>query len=124
MFYNLSHTFLITVFAVSFCIPPNFVLSQDDRPCGPEGRNGILSRLIPQEFHGADFRPACRTHDACYDTFGSSRRECDRQFRDDLLRACDCADRPIACRIVARNMARATRLGGGSAFRRSQSAFY
>ena len=35
------------------------------RPCGPGNPYGG-NRLIPQGFYGADFRPACAAHDACY----------------------------------------------------------
>lgn len=94
---------------------------QECRPCGPEGRVGPLARLIPQESHGADFRPACMAHDACYGTPGMLRSECDRQFRQDLLASCQFADNPALCRITARTMARGVRWGGGGAFRRAQS---
>lgn len=68
------------------------------RPCGP----GCLGNaLIPQEFHGADFRPACKCHDRCYLTPGSSRQACDEHFRDHMLRACECSQAPLLCRLRA-----------------------
>lgn len=47
------------------------------RPCGPDSLRGPLRLLIPQGAFGGDFRPACRRHDACYDTPGASRAACD-----------------------------------------------
>lgn len=95
-------------------------VGQEDCPCGPSGKNGPLARLIPQEFHGADFRPACRAHDACYGSPGSCRAECDRRFRQDLLCACGDSTHPALCRFIARNMGRATKAGGARAFERAQ----
>lgn len=53
------------------------------RPCGwgnPFGGN----RLIPQGFHGADFRFACQAHDDCYASGCNRRIDCDRQFRANM----------------------------------------
>ena len=88
-----------------------------DSPCGPSSRNGPLARLIPQEYHGADFRPACRAHDACYGCVGSDKAECDRQFYQDMRCACENSRSPQRCKTMARTMYRATRIGGDRAFR-------
>lgn len=109
----LAITILVATAAVS-------VACAQDCPCGPAGKDGPLTRLIPQEFKGADFRPACRAHDACYDSPGADKRCCDARFLDDLICACNQSTHPVLCRIVARNMARATRWGGGKAFQRAQ----
>lgn len=81
------------------------------RPCGagtPFGGN----RLIPQGFYGADFRPACAAHDACYGTC-ASRRDCDRQFLNNMNCACEGSSNPRACMRRARGYYIATRLFGG-----------
>ena len=80
----------------------------------------VMQRLIPQEFHGADFRPACRKHDACYRTPGVDKRACDRQYGRDMQAACNCSSRPICCRVVAGLMTTATVVGGKKAFERGQ----
>lgn len=96
-------------------------VAADDHPCGPEGKDGFFSRLIPQQLHGADFRPACRAHDACYANPGADRAACDRQFRQDLMTACESSWNPALCRATARNMTRGTRVGGERAFQRAQT---
>jgi hypothetical protein len=93
---------------------------QDDCPCGPSSRNGSFARLIPQEYHGADFRPACRAHDACYGCAGSDKEACDRQFLADLICACQNSDNPRRCEAWARRMYLATRVAGKRSFIRAQ----
>jgi len=89
---------------------------QSSRPCGP----GILSNiLIPQGFVGADFRPACRQHDACYAS-GCTRRQCDDAFKANLFRACAGSKRPMACRMKAMQWYWQVRLLGGRPYRVSQ----
>lgn len=91
-----------------------------DGPCGPVG----LEWAIPQGFAGADFRPACARHDACYSMPGASRRECDRQFSRGLHAACGNSRHPILCHMTAGTMTVMTRLFGGPAFRGSQRGWY
>lgn len=98
----------------------NLAWAQDDCPCGPSSRNGPFARLIPQEFQGADFRPACRAHDACYGCPGADKEACDRQFLNDLLCACQNSNNPRRCSAWARRMYLATRLGGKRSFERAQ----
>ena len=90
------------------------------RPCGPSSMQGPLRYLIPQGVAGADFRPACRRHDACYGVPGVDRNQCDKQFLRDMQCACKNSRHPICCRITARLMYAATRVGAGEAFERSQ----
>ena len=68
-----------------------------DRPCGPGPSIGG-NRLIRQGFFGADFRPACRAHDACL----LSDRECDRIFYRDMRSACENSTHPMLCRLKAK----------------------
>ncbi len=72
--------------------------SADDRPCGPDALPPALKALVPQGHHGADFRPACRNHDRCYGTPGTTKASCDRQFLDNLLSACESSKRPRSCK--------------------------
>ncbi len=78
------------------------------RPCGP----GLHNWLIPQGAFGADFRPACAQHDACY-TAGCNRKACDCQFRATMHQACECSRHPALCRMRANAYYTATRLFGG-----------
>ena len=80
--------------------------------CGPDWMPEALKQLIPQDFHGADFRPACRRHDAGYTSSGIPRRQCDLQFHSDLIVACQDSTRPIRCRRRAKTMYRAVRMFG------------
>lgn len=84
----------------------------DDRPCGPDSIQGPLRNLIPQGAFGADFRPACRQHDACYRFCIKPRKQCDRDFLAGMLCACNNSYRPRRCRRKARMMYRMTRLFG------------
>ena len=101
---------LFSVICLAYCAP-----AQADcppwRPCGPGntwGGNG----LIPQGFYGADFRPACAAHDACY-AGCANRRDCDRQFLYNMQSACACSDNPRACNRKARFYYVTARLFGG-----------
>ena len=87
-------------------------VSADDSPCGPEGVPPFLKRLIPQGFAGADFRPACRQHDDCYDNHGVPRKHCDQAFRADMYRACENSRHPRLCRMTANRRYRTVRLLG------------
>jgi len=91
------------------------------RPCGPDSVTGPLRLLIPQGAFGADFRPACRSHDACYDTPGADRAACDRRYLETMNCACEQSRHPVLCRMVARAMYRATSRLGEVSFRSAQS---
>jgi|APCry1669188970_1035186.scaffolds.fasta_scaffold19893_2 hypothetical protein len=93
----------------------------DARPCGPDSVTGPLRWLIPQGAFGADFRPACRAHDACYDTPFANRSQCDQQFLNGMLQACDHSTHPVLCRRKARLMHRVTSRHGGSSFQSAQA---
>ena len=90
------------------------------RPCGPDQLQGPLRYLVPQEVAGADFRPACRKHDLCYEVPGADRSACDRQYLEDMQGACAASRRPRCCRTVARLMYVTTRIAGQDAFDLSQ----
>ena len=92
----------------------------DRRPCGPDSMTGPLRLLVPQGVYGADFRPACRRHDACYDTPGTSKAACDRAYRAEMRSACANSRTPRLCRLVAGLMHRATVRRGDQAFASAQ----
>jgi hypothetical protein len=91
------------------------------RPCGPDSVTGPLRLLIPQGAFGADFRPACRSHDACYDTPGADRDACDSRYLRAVLCACEQSRHPVLCRMVARSMHRVTHRHGEESFRSAQA---
>ena len=90
------------------------------RPWGPDSLRGPMRYLIPQGASGADFRSACRAHDACYARPGADRSDCDCQFREQLMRACERARNPRRCRRVAMIMYRSVRKYGDQPFQESQ----
>ena len=48
-----------------------------------------LSELLPDSVGDLyDFEEACRQHDACYDTYGRSKEECDKEFLDNMADSC------------------------------------
>jgi len=91
------------------------------RPCGPDSVTGPLRMLIPQGAFGADFRPACRSHDACYDTPFADRAACDSRYLAAMECACQNSRHPILCRMVARAMYRVTSKHGEESFRSAQA---
>ena len=86
------------------------------RPCGPNSLPKVLKFLIPQGAAGADFRPACRQHDACYKKgSGISKKKCDSDFLHNMLHACKSSRRPRRCKRRARIMYRlVNRFGAGA----------
>lgn len=87
-----------------------------DRPCAPSWLPAPFARLVPQQFGGADFRPACRAHDNCYGAAVWSRRSCDLALRDNLFAACATSRYPIACRATAQSMFLLTRAFGQGSY--------
>jgi len=82
-------------------------------PCGPNWILGADRLLIPQEWYGANFRPACNKHDACVRIPGQSRFQCDRRFWRDIRSECRYSARPQECRRVAGAMYLVSRFFGG-----------
>ena len=115
------HVIVVVLFCVTFgttCFAQQDLLTA--YPCGPDSMKGPLRKLIPQGAFGADFKPACVAHDACYDTPNSSKSNCDAKYLQDMYCACSQSTRPILCRMTARIMARATRKHGQSSFDAAQ----
>ncbi|MEM6278602.1 MAG: hypothetical protein AAF733_03930 [Verrucomicrobiota bacterium] len=77
---------------------------QEKCPCGPDSVKGPfrILLLLGQGHRGADFRDACRTHDACYDTVGKSQEFCDDLFLKDLLTAAEKSRQPRFARFKAK----------------------
>jgi len=90
------------------------------RPCGPDSVKGPLRLLIPQGAFGADFRAACRAHDACYDTPGANRAACDARYLQEMIDECAGSRHPALCRMTARTMHRVTAKHGADSFRSAQ----
>jgi hypothetical protein len=69
------------------------VLSFDSLPvlaqtsgCG-SGKSWYLTRVATPA-SAQQFRVACGEHDACYDTYGKSKQECDKAFHSRMLGIC------------------------------------
>ena len=97
-------------------------------PSGACG-TGWNERWVPDRFGAADFTSACRAHDACYETCGSSKSGCDSRFRGDLQSACRRAysswwhaPQRGRCSVAAEGYALAVRRMGGDAYRAAQRA--
>src|SRR5690606_1976003 len=88
--------------------------------CGPDSITGPLRYLFFQGCAGADFREACRRHDACYDIVGSCRACCDREFLKDLLAECGHSKFPAHARFRARISYWAVRMAGQPAWEAAQ----
>ena len=91
----------------------------DGRPCGP----AVINLVAPQGFFGADFRPACAAHDACYGASGASRAECDARFRAAMHAACADSRFPGGCHACAESRYFAVKTFGGPFFVGSQYGF-
>jgi hypothetical protein len=91
------------------------------RPCGPDSMTGPLRLLVPQGAFGADFRPACRSHDACYDTPYADRSACDKRYLEAMQCSCEQSRHPVLCRMVARAMYRVTSRHGEESFHSAQT---
>ncbi|MCZ8108971.1 MAG: hypothetical protein O9972_65420, partial [Burkholderiales bacterium] len=79
--------------------PPN---RPDGNPlgwgCGTAGND----LMVPDGFRRADFVPACRKHDQCYETCRKPKGQCDNDFLKDLLAACSRSGNPAGCQWAAR----------------------
>jgi hypothetical protein len=91
-----------------------------ERPCGPDSMKGPIRYLIPQGFGRTDFRPTCNNHDRCYARLGSSRKQCDDAWRDEMLAACESSRCRLGCRMLARFMHRVVSRFGDGAFAEAQ----
>lgn len=92
----------------------------EERPCGPDAIRGPFRYLIFQGCAGADFREACRRHDACYDTIGSERRACDRRFLEEMLAECPKSKHPARARFRAHFAYFGVKIAGKGAWKSAQ----
>ncbi|ECC9296315.1 RHS repeat-associated core domain-containing protein, partial [Salmonella enterica subsp. salamae] len=53
--------------------------------CGDESTD----KFVPDGLYGVSFMQACRNHDICYGTSGSSKQSCDTHLGDDIVLACN-----------------------------------
>lgn len=88
--------------------------------------SGRLGRVIPNNpTFGASFKPACDTHDTCYETLGKLKEDCDNQFYNDMVAICSnsYADSPKklwVCKKVAGAYYYAVNKRGGEPYRQAQ----
>lgn len=75
----------------------------------------------PSGGHRDLFLPACIKHDLCYHhepaTSGKTQKQCDGEFLENLLTACEDAKSFKRCERWAKTMYRALRVFGGLAYR-------
>ena len=84
--------------------------------------------LVRDSWFKANFSDACKKHDRCYDTCGSSKASCDSQFERDMESACRDAYpgggidyvRRNSCIGIANTYAVAVERFGGDAYRAAQ----
>ena len=84
--------------------------------CGAEGGGSFPSVVL-----GADFKPACNTHDRCYGTCGVGKKHCDKQFKEMLYSACNSSYNPANCRYVANQYYTAVSVGGKGPYEEAQN---
>ncbi|HVX18506.1 MAG TPA: phospholipase A2 [Acidimicrobiales bacterium] len=53
------------------------------------GSAGLAGYLVPDDFDGYSFTPACDEHDRCYGTCNSNKDTCDQNFLRDMNQICD-----------------------------------
>ena len=92
------------------------------RPCGPDFLPGPLRFLLFQGCAGADYRPICRRHDACYETPGSNQLICDRIMFEELKAASRSSKRPMQAMYRAHLAYFGVRSCGWIAWRMHQKA--
>jgi RHS repeat-associated protein len=87
--------------------------------CGDAGTD----YWVPDKFGKTDFTPACKRHDACYDTPGMSKAFCDDQFQKDLHDRCAKSGGGMACRWAANRYRGAMSTAASQiAYQRAQAA--
>jgi len=70
-------------------------LRPDGHPWGYGCGDEKTDKYVPDGFFGANFLPACRTHDKCYENPGGNKKSCDTQLGDNIGLACDKALKKI-----------------------------
>jgi RHS repeat-associated protein len=79
----------------------------DGNPAGWGCGDAGTDRFVPDGFGKTDFTPACRRHDACYETCGTPKATCDANFLSDLLGQCAKTGNGSACQWAARRYSQA-----------------
>ena len=95
---------------------PNPEYEPEPNGCGAE--NGIN---VPDNWHFGSFKDACDAHDICYGTCGNDRKDCDKQFLEDMLSVC--RDKKVFsgdCHMMARVYYRVVRWRGRGAYESAQ----
>lgn len=83
-----AKTLIPFALAVSSLVPAlsEFPARSQTSGCG-SGESWYLLR-IGSPIAANQFRVACNEHDACYDTYGKTKQECDRAFHNRMLGIC------------------------------------
>jgi hypothetical protein len=85
--------------------------------------SGATSGLVPDKPGGYDFNDACKNHDKCYCTSGSSKDDCDAQFLEDMQAACESSPlNSVGCNDLAQIYYGAVHNYGQDAFDKAQKA--
>ena len=105
------------------------ILAIDEANVSPQGTcgSGWSEPWVRDSWGNADFTGACRQHDACYDTCGQAKDDCDNRFRSAMHDACEEAYssrwhivQRSACKEIANTYHSAVHRMGGDAYRNAQ----
>lgn len=99
-------------------------LSVAGNGCG----TGWNTDVVRDSYGGASFRDACDAHDACYETCGKSKKDCDKTFRADMKKECNSTykkflEKPVknACLKLVDGYYEAVKQVGDDAHKKAQS---
>ena len=86
--------------------------------------SGSTEPVTPDSPFGFDFSGACANHDACYDSCGTPKDQCDRKFLNDMKNKCKSYQpalaNPAFCELLAYVYYEAVNLMGGTAYNNAQ----
>ena len=112
-----------------------FKPAPESKKCGAEG--SFVANLVPEKWVGycnqsvknVSFSDACVAHDACYDTFGAPKENCDQEFLKNLEAACGnayseptCGKSKDLCVGVSQQYYSTVKDRGGEAYASAQKA--
>lgn len=102
-----AFSFVTTIIFVPTLVPSTSPVLAQTAGCGSGWSNIIINRAAPAmgitganiAIAGRQFRVACDEHDACYDTYGKSKQDCDKAFHNRMLGICARDHNTIAARL-------------------------
>jgi RHS repeat-associated protein len=105
---------------------PPFQCRPDGNPWGWGCGDKDTDHRVPDVVGGVNMIPACRTHDACYDSAskpGASKAQCDTQFKNDIYELCRQAGRgDYYCKSLSYSYFKGVDVGGGDAWNNAKKA--